>query len=267
MVFYNNDNFNIIQEGNYPIGITRNTITSVIPHLPPDIKPEYLYHSFPQHTVALQQFAIAMRYVTVSEFAQFIEETGFITQAQKDGWSWTWENGWSKKQGLWWQKPFGIDELDTLYTEHSSSMCVLQVSCNDARAYCEYLSQKTGEVIMLPTEFMWEAFATKVGIPGMEQLQELSPNKHVLLGDYCHSLIELTKQRQVLPGTVWEWTDSYFQGYPGCLPHKEYGTTYKVLRGGSYFSSPLQRAREYRFRRCPTARSPFYTFRICVVPA
>ncbi|GAB4220473.1 MAG: hypothetical protein Kow00102_07810 [Spirochaetota bacterium] len=74
-----------IPNGVYTIGITQNSIETLLPYLPPDIKPEYLYHSFPQQTVALQQFAIAMRYVTVSEFAQFIEETGFITQAQKDG--------------------------------------------------------------------------------------------------------------------------------------------------------------------------------------
>jgi len=265
MVMNVKNNFYKIIEDIYCIGITQKAIASLIPHLPPNIKPEYLYHSYPQHTVQLQQFVIAKRYVTVSEFAQFIEDTGFITQSQKDGWAWTWEKGWTKKEGLSWKRPFGIDELDALYIENADTMCVLQISCNDAMAYCEYLSQKTGERVILLTEFMWEAFATVVGIPTMEQCQELSPNKDVVLHEYCHELVRLTKEHEVLPGMVWEWTDSYFQGYLGCRPHKEYGTTYKVLRGGSYFSSPLQKAREYRFRRCPTARSPFYTFRVCVV--
>ena len=255
-----------ILSGTYMIGISQSTIEKVLIALPADIKPEYLYHSYPKHSVNVEQCAIARRYVTVSEFGQFVEETGFVTQAEKDGWSWTWEGGWTKKQGLSWQKPFGIPELDGLYVTHADTMCVLQISCNDARAYCTYLSQKIGERVSLPTEYMWEAFATVAGIPGMDQCKELSPKKNNYnLFDYCMLLIELTKKEKVLPGMVWEWTDSYFAGYPGCLPHKEYGTTYKVLRGGSYFSHPLQRAREYRFRRCPTARSPFYTFRICVI--
>jgi hypothetical protein len=39
---------------------------------------------------------------------------------------------------------------------------------------------------------------------------------------------------------------------------------YKILRGGSLMSLPAQRSREYRFRRCPTARSPFYCFRVAI---
>ncbi|MCX8123221.1 MAG: formylglycine-generating enzyme family protein [Spirochaetes bacterium] len=257
--------FNILS-GNYEMGIVACTVEKLLPLLPPDIKPEYLYHSYPQHIVEVDQFAIAKRYVTVKEFAQFVADTGFVTQAQKDGWSWTWEDRWTKKNGLTWQRPFGIDALDALYMSHSDTMCVLQVSCNDARAYCEYLTAKTGNKVILPTEYMWEAFASVYGVPAMEQCVELSPNKIINLNDYCNVLVTATKKDEIPPGIVWEWTDSYFIGYPGCRPHKEYGTTYVVLRGGSYFSHPLQRTREYRFRRCPTARSPFYTFRICVVP-
>ncbi|MEJ5363383.1 MAG: SUMF1/EgtB/PvdO family nonheme iron enzyme, partial [Spirochaetota bacterium] len=189
--------FYYIPGGQYIIGIADDIINSLTHSLPPGIKQEYLYHSYPAHTVSIASFYIAKRYVTVSEFAHFIHETGFVTQAQKDGWSWAWENGWTKKKGLWWQKPFGIDELDALYTKHADTMCVLQISCNDARAYCEYLSQMTGKVIMLPTEFMWEAFATKVGIPSMEQFQELSPNKNELIADYCYNVpVKLTPSLQ-----------------------------------------------------------------------
>lgn len=262
----NIDEFHYIPGNDYTIGISKHTIDALLPRLPVGFNPQFLYHSFPQHQIHLPSFYIAKHYVTVSQFARFIEETGFITQSQRDGWAWTWENGWTKKEGLSWKKSFGIDELDALYDEHADTMCVLQVSCNDAKAYCEYLSQMTGHKVLLPTEFMWEAFATVVGIPTMEHCQELSPNKNTELHEYCYKLIELTKHHEMLPGVIWEWTDSDFQGYPGCRPHKEYGTTYKVLRGGSYFSSSLQKAREYRFRRCPTARSPFYTFRVCIVP-
>jgi gamma-glutamyl hercynylcysteine S-oxide synthase len=47
-------------------------------------------------------------------------------------------------------------------------------------------------------------------------------------------------------GTVWQWTASFFDGYPGfrAFPYAEYseaffGTDYRVLRGGSWATDPL----------------------------
>ncbi len=66
-------------------------------------------------------------------------------------------------------------------------------------------------------------------------------------------------------GLLWEWTDDWYEPYPGGIDMKDYGTVYKVLRGGSILSLPVQRTREFRLRKCPTARSPYYGFRIASV--
>ena len=43
-----------------------------------------------------------------------------------------------------------------------------------------------------------------------------------------------------LDGNAQEWTDSWYQPYPGNKKgNKEYGTQYKVIRGGSYFLSRM----------------------------
>ena len=39
-----------------------------------------------------------------------------------------------------------------------------------------------------------------------------------------------------MAGNVWEWTDSWYQPYPGNKrSNPNYGTTYRVLKGGSWF--------------------------------
>ena len=47
-------------------------------------------------------------------------------------------------------------------------------------------------------------------------------------------------------GAVWQWTSSFFNGYPGfrAYPYREYsepffGEDYRVLRGGSWVTDPL----------------------------
>ena len=55
---------------------------------------------------------------------------------------------------------------------------------------------------------------------------------------------------------------NWFDKYPGGDDNDEFGEVYKILRGGSILSHPVQRTKEFRFRRCPTARSPYYGFRI-----
>ncbi|MGQ9842485.1 MAG: formylglycine-generating enzyme family protein [Spirochaetota bacterium] len=259
--------FHNVTAGNYSIGISKEIIERISPSLPQSIKPEYLYHSYPLHSVNVGQFEISSGYVTVAEFSQFIDETGYTTQSQIDGWAWTWEDGWKKKEDLSWEKPFGHKLLDKLYCHNAESICVLQVSFYDAVAYCNYLSQKIKKTVVLPNEYMWEAFAYTIGVADISGYIDTGYTHHTnyLLHDYCEHLISICKQTHVDPGNIWEWTSSYFMGYPGGIVHKEYGTTYTVLRGGSYFSHSIQRTRQYRFRRCPTARSPFYTFRICIV--
>ncbi len=223
------------------------------------IKPEYLQNSCPPREVEIDEMDISAKLVTLAEFREFVSETGFRTDAEQEGWGWTWDGAWMKRDGLTWEFPFG-NSLDARYREKEELLPVLQVSCNDAGEYCAWLSKKTGTRIRLPREEEWEIFA---GI-FPDEVRGISPGERFADINAYYKVLEETAGEHAprCPrGLVWEWTGSWFTGYSPEVENREFGTTYKVLRGGSLMSDPVQKIREYRYRRCPTARSPFYGFR------
>ena len=70
-------------------------------------------------------------------------------------------------------------------------------------------------------------------------------------------------------GRVWEWTDSTFAGYPGftAYPYREYsevffGEDYRVLRGGSWATSPRVKTVTFRNWDLPQRRQIFAGVRL-----
>jgi iron(II)-dependent oxidoreductase len=70
-------------------------------------------------------------------------------------------------------------------------------------------------------------------------------------------------------GQVWEWTSSWFGGYPGFVahPYREYsevffGTQYRVLRGGSWATDPRVATATFRNWDLPQRRQIFAGVRL-----
>ncbi len=77
------------------------------------------------------------------------------------------------------------------------------------------------------------------------------------------------EQRIEDTGRVWEWTASHFHGYPGfeAYPYREYsevffGPDYRVLRGGSWASSPRVATVTFRNWDLPIRRQIFAGLRL-----
>jgi len=87
-----------------------------------------------------------LKTITVSEFAKFVDDTGYITDAEKYGWSIVQKTiyDYITVDKATWQKPDGITLAKPNYP-------VTQVSYNDAMAYCQWAD------VELPSyETYWE---------------------------------------------------------------------------------------------------------------
>jgi formylglycine-generating enzyme required for sulfatase activity len=153
---------------------------------------------------------------------------------------------------------------------------VVNVSWEDAEAYCEWISQITGRQYRLPTEEEWEK-AARGGLPETRRY----PWGDEWRSETCNT-IELARRttcsvhefEQVnaspfgavdMAGNVLEWTDSFYECYPGS-PHAspDYGRVYRIVRGGSWQDSRSSARVSCRGRRKPDERHPDLGFRVAL---
>ncbi|OHD64388.1 MAG: hypothetical protein A2176_01505 [Spirochaetes bacterium RBG_13_51_14] len=256
-------NYTVIPGREYTIGLDRGIVESawgVLRQSP--IRKEFLLASCPRHSADIAPLYISKRLVSRAEFAEFASDSGYHTDAERDGWGWVWQEGrWQKRNDTNWMNPF-CSSADMVYHSMADAP-VMQASWNDAAAYCQWLSMKSGRVIRLPHEQEWEVFAVACGVPGVGDVARDDPHARAMK-DFLSAIQDAVRGEIILPGLLWEWTEGWYEQYPGGPDNRDYGQVYKVLRGGSAMSHPVQRTREYRLRKCPSARSPFYGFRIAV---
>ena len=95
----------------------------------------------PQHRVWITRpFYLGVTEVTRGQFRRFVDETGYRTEAEKDG-----KGGWG------WNEEAKTFEQDPKYTwrnpgfEQTDEHPVVNVSWNDAVAFVAWLSRKEGE--------------------------------------------------------------------------------------------------------------------------
>jgi sulfatase modifying factor 1 len=110
-------------------------------HPSPDLRP--------QHTVYLDAFWMDQTEVTVGMFRTFVEATGYVTTAEREGYGHPYKPGpreqeWPSVAGADWQHPRGPG------SEAQGDHPVVQVSWDDAAAYCAWVGGG------LPTEAQWE---------------------------------------------------------------------------------------------------------------
>jgi sulfatase modifying factor 1 len=208
----------------------------------------------------LDPFYLDRHTVTNAQFREFIDATGYVTEAERFGWSFVFIphsplqhvpglEWWRRVDGATWNHPEGPDTGIGIRENHP---CV-HVSWNDAAAYAKWAGKR------LPTEAEWE-FAAR---GGLEQNRfpwgnELTPGGlhlcNIWQGEFpnrntAEDGFEATAPvdafppngygLQVITGNSWEWCSNWFSPDHHRLATNvnpvgpSQGAT-RAMRGGSY---------------------------------
>jgi formylglycine-generating enzyme required for sulfatase activity len=244
----------------------------------------------PQHQVRISAFYLGVTEVTRGQFRRFVDETGYRTEAEKDG-----------KGGHGWNEETKRFEQDPKYTwlnpgfEQTDDHPVVNVSWNDAVAFCEWLSRTEGQTYRLPTEAEWE-YACRAGTTTKyssgDEPESLAAVSNVADGTakakYSawtgaiagrDGFVYTAPVAQFRPngfglydmhGNVWEWCrDGYdaedYKRLPGWNPSGPFQAAYRVFRGGSWRFDPRCARSACRGRLEPVRRLFNLGFRLARV--
>ncbi|HYH52246.1 MAG TPA: ergothioneine biosynthesis protein EgtB [Acidimicrobiia bacterium] len=226
-----------------------------------DTEPFAYDNERPAHVVDVGPFWIDTVPVTNRQYLAFIEAGGYDERAfwTGEGWAHRCAEGLTAPQfwtdegnGSWSVRRYGR-QLDLPLDEPVQHVCWYE-----ADAYARFAGKR------LPTEAEWEKAAQGASAAAANLGQHhFGPAP---AGAYPDGASRYGAEQML--GDVWEWTGSDFTAYPGCVtfPYKEYsevfyGPDHKVLRGGSWATSPVVARTTFRNWDYPIRRQIFAGFR------
>lgn len=231
--------------------------------------------------------AMALRTVTVREYAAFVSDTGRATQ---DG-CWTFiNNGTSyefvERPDLNWRAP-GFEQAET-----HPAVCV---SWEDARAYAAWISRRAGRTYRLPSEAEWE-FAARAGtqasrfwgderipacryanVADLTMAEALNLDRRSQFSFRCSdNFVHTAPVGSFRPnpwglydmlGNVWQWTadclNPSLAGQPADGSARQAGDCHeRMMRGGAWSHLPWHVRAGNRARGTAVDRFAFVGFRL-----
>lgn len=199
-----------------------------------------------QHSVTLHAFEMSKYEITVSQFKAFVESTGYITDAEKDGKSVIWNLIYEGPQvGLLKGVNWRFDVTGKKRTLKQYNHPVVHISWNDATAFAEWLGCR------LPTEAEWE-YACRAGTTTAYNTgQNITNNKANIngLSQYMYNAHTTPVGRfssnswglYDMHGNASEWCSDWYGDYSlnqQTNPSGPSTGTTRVNRGGDCSSSP-----------------------------
>lgn len=204
-----------------------------------------------QHRVTLTKpYYMAAHDVTRAQFAAFVDETGYKTDAEKAGSDETWKHN----------KVF----------EQEDTHPVVQVSWNDTVAFIAWLSKRDHKTYRLPTEAEWEYACRAGATTPFNTGATISADLANYNGSFVYGAgakgVNREKTTPVgsfpankwglydMHGNAWQWCSDVYGDYPASAVSDPSGPAegpWRVLRGGSYVYAPLTCRSASRYHNVP----------------
>lgn len=223
----------------------------------------------PIHSVTVSAFEMSATEVTVAQFRAFIDETGYLTDAERGDGALIYTDGkWPKKPDASWKKP---------YQELREDLPVGCVSWDDAVEFCRWLTKKTGRDFRLPTEAEWE-YACRAG---STTAYNIGSGEDDLARAAWYKPISGSKQHPVggktsnawglydMHGNMWEWCSDWLGEYTSANQSDPTGPksgTWRVFRGGSWYTNSNYCRSSYHYGYPPDSKDTSIGFRVVRLP-
>ncbi|HET6554374.1 MAG TPA: SUMF1/EgtB/PvdO family nonheme iron enzyme [Dyella sp.] len=256
----------------------------------PDNEDGRLDAETPQHDVAIAKgFAIARADVTVAQFRDFVKATGYQPDSVKLGGASVYDEATGAMRddaNASWQDDYVGRQAD-------GRMPVVNISWNDAKAYVDWLSQRTGKAYRLPSEaefeyalrggtttrYWWGDGPPKGRVENLTGGNDRSPSGRRWSNAFAGYRDGFWGPAPVMSfspnpfglydmgGNVSEWVqdcwhDSYLRAPRDGSSWVNPGCSSRVVRGGSWGSSPDQVRSAYRQGADASVRSGRVGFRV-----
>lgn len=256
----------------------------------PENEPERKTNEGPRLNITLARgMAMARTETTVGQYRAFIQATGYVPSANQNGSSTIYDErsgSMVSRSGVTWQS-------DHAGRPAGNDLPVIHVSWVDAKAYTDWLSREAGKNYRLPSEAEFE-YALRAGTQTRYPWGEGNPTRLVgnLTGDgdrsdsrrnwvnafsnYSDGFWGPAPVRSYeanrfglhdMAGNVSEWVedcwhDNYQRAPTDGSAWVNPGCNRRVIRGGSWASSPDQARSAFRLTASPTTTNARLGFRV-----
>ncbi len=218
-------------------------------------------NEYGSHSANISEFQVSKFLVSNQEFLSFVEAKGYQNE---DYW---------QEEGLQWlnfahaEYPcFWIKNQDEWQLRLMTEVVVMpwdwpvEVNYHEAKAFCNWKAQQTGQLIRLPTEDEWVQVYDFSGINELKGGEQAAANIH---NDHGASPCPVNKfphgKLYDVVGNVWQWTETAIYPFDGFQVHPLYDDftmptfdgQHNLFKGGSWVSSGNEslRTARYAFRR------------------
>ncbi len=280
-----------VPAGEFMMGSTESMaeMLKTFPAYKVEAKTDYLFQDeHPRHRVRITRpFHLGQYAVTVGQFKKFVQDAGYKTEPERDG-----EGGWGynpatgkcegRDRKYNWRNP-GFPQTD----DHP----VVDVTWNDAVAFCRWLSRKEGKTYRLPTEAEWEyacragtttryasgddpaSLARVANVQDARGQREFPHVQEIMMpknGKFTVPVGSLAPNKLGLydmHGNVWQWCSDwygkdYYSKSPVDDPAGPESGTRRIRRGGAWNSFPLYVRASFRNWNSPVSRCVNLGFRV-----